>query len=91
MPYQRVRDFFKTEEGKTISWLASNGINYIPVLGNIIGAGLSFYEKFLAKDVLPDKGALTFINNKLPSIYQQPREFNIEDLKEHHIEVVKKD
>lgn len=68
---QQFRDFFRTGRGKIVSWLASAGISSIPVIGGPIGAGLSFYDKFLVKDVLPHKGALTFINNSLPSIYQQ--------------------
>ena len=71
---QRWKDFFNTTGGKTISWLASSGLGAIPYAGNIIGAGMSFYEKFLAREVLPHEGAITFINNKLPSIYQKPKD-----------------
>ncbi|MGH7800516.1 MAG: hypothetical protein ACREOW_07790 [Thermodesulfobacteriota bacterium] len=71
---QRWKDFFKTVGGKTISWLASTSLSAIPIAGNIIGAGMSFYDKFLAREVLPHEGAITFINNKLPSIYQKPKD-----------------
>jgi len=71
---QRWKDFFKTVRGKTISWLVSSGLSEIPIVGNIIGAGMSFYDKFLAREVLPHEGAITFINNKLPSIYQKPED-----------------
>lgn len=70
---QKWKDFFKTAAGKTISLLVSSGLSAIPYAGNIIGAGMSFYDKFLAREVLPYEGAITFINNKLPSIYQKPK------------------
>jgi hypothetical protein len=83
---QRVKDFFKTVKGKTISWIASTGVGCIPVAGTIIGAGLSFYDSFLVRDVLPHEGALTFINNKLPSIYQEPKDLKSENLYVHEPE-----
>ncbi|MBI2487296.1 MAG: hypothetical protein HYW01_10125 [Deltaproteobacteria bacterium] len=59
---------------------ASTAIGFIPQVGNVVGAGLSFYDKFLVKEVLSHQGAITFINNKLPSIYQEPKELNLENL-----------
>lgn len=69
---QKFTDFFKTGKGKAISWLASSGIGFVPLVGSAVGTITSFYDKFLAKEVLPHQGALTFINNKLPSIYKDP-------------------
>jgi hypothetical protein len=68
---QKFKDFRQTQLGKTIYWLVSNGLGFIPKIGILASLGLSFYDEFLAKDVLPKEGAITFINNKLPTVYKE--------------------
>ncbi len=64
-------DFLKRNPGKAIKFLLNLGLNMIPSPYNIpITTTLSFYENFLKQDVLPGKNALSFINNKLPTIYK---------------------
>lgn len=71
---QKFKDFRQTKFGKTIYWLASNSLGFIPGVGTLVSLGLSFYDEFLVKDVLPQGGAMTFINNKLPTVYKETPE-----------------
>jgi len=71
---QKFKDFRQTKLGKTIYWLASNSLGFIPWIGTPASLGLSFYDEFLVKDVLPKGGAMTFINNKLPTVYKETQE-----------------
>jgi len=66
---QRVRDFYESARGKIVSFLVSTGLGLV---STPIGIGLSFLETFVLDKILPRKGAITFINNKLPSIYKKP-------------------
>lgn len=71
---QKSKDFRQTKLGKTLYWLVSNGLGFIPKIGILASLGLSFYDEFLAKDVLLKGGAITFINNKLPTVYKETQE-----------------
>lgn len=68
---QKFKDFRQTKPGRIIYWLVSNGLGFIPKIGILASLSLSFYDEFLAKDILPQGGAITFINNKLPTVYKE--------------------
>ncbi len=76
---QKFKDCRQTEVAKTIYWLVSNGLGLIPKIGILASLGLSFYDDILAKDVLPKGGAITFINNKLPTVYKETQKVKLND------------
>jgi hypothetical protein len=72
---QRFSDFRTSGSGKLFSILLSNGLGIIvglqdPIAGAATSLGLSAIDSFLLDKILPRSGALTFINNKIPSIYK---------------------
>ncbi len=75
---QRFSDFRISGSGKVFSILLSNGIGLIvgiqdATAGIATSLGLSVIDSFLLDKVLPRSGALTFINNKIPSLYKEPK------------------
>jgi len=67
---QKYRSFIRSDEGKAIKMVVNNLIGSIPILGNVYSLGLSAYQEFIAKDLLHHEGALLFIDNQLPTLFE---------------------
>lgn len=62
---------FNCKIGKTIRWLASNAAGFVPPpYGLGVGPALSGLDLFLSTKVFPERGALSFIDNIFPTIFE---------------------
>jgi len=73
----KFSNFAKTPFGKGLRWFISTGLGVaIGGVGVTAGVGASFglsaLDSFLLEHILPKSGAISFINDKLPTIYKKP-------------------
>lgn len=62
---------YNSKTGKVIRWLASNAAGLIPPpIGLAAGPAVSVLDSFLSNKVFPENGALTFVNNAFPTIFE---------------------
>jgi hypothetical protein len=54
--------------GKSIRWLSSIGIG---LAGNVAGAATGLLDNFLLEKLLPNPGAVSFLNQLYPSIFKE--------------------
>lgn len=54
--------------GKTLRWVANVGVGLIPVVGSVAGAATGLVDSFLLEQVLPQSGAIAFLNGSVRSI-----------------------
>lgn len=66
---EKIGEFYRSPLGKTIRWITGVGTGLIPIAGFAISASLGAIDTFLLEKLIPNKGALVFLNQKLPSIY----------------------
>lgn len=63
----RLATFIRAPAGKRVRWLATEGLGFVPVLGNVV----SFLDEFVVEKVLKDPGPLSFISRQYPSIFDR--------------------
>lgn len=61
-----------SDAGKTVRFLTTAGVGFIPVVGPIAGIALGAAERFLLEKVLPEPGPVSFIGSTYRSIFQAP-------------------
>lgn len=55
---------------KTLRWLTTTGVGFIPPIGLIAGPALGFLDTFLLDKLLPKSGIITFIGKIYPTIFK---------------------
>ncbi len=59
------------ETGKTVRFLATTGIGFVPVVGPIAGIALGAADRFLLEKLLPEPGPISFIASTYGSIFER--------------------
>jgi hypothetical protein len=57
--------------GQNLRFLVTNGVSFIPIMGQAISAPLSILDHFLIDKVFPYSGISAFIDNMYPSIFEE--------------------
>lgn len=70
---EKIGEFYRSPLGRTIRWITGVGTGLIPTAGFAISASLGAIDTFLLEQLLPNNGALVFLNQKIPSIYQNSK------------------
>ena len=64
----KIGNFLSTKTGKGLNIVIST-VSDLLLPGS--GTGLGIVDNFLLDDVLPKNNAISFLNNKLPSIFRK--------------------
>ena len=59
------------ETGKNIRFLITNGIGFIPVVGQAVSTSLSILDQFLMDNIFPRSGISAFIDDMYPSLFEK--------------------
>ncbi len=65
-----VGNFMGRTSGKVVRLLVSNGLGVIPAVGPLIGLAASIVDSFLVEKLFPVSGPISFINRRLPSVFE---------------------
>lgn len=65
-----IGTFLGGEIGQNIRFLITNGIGFIPVVGQAISIPLSILDHFVVDKLFPRSGVVTFIDDMYPSIFK---------------------
>ncbi|HVQ37855.1 MAG TPA: hypothetical protein VMS31_10005 [Pyrinomonadaceae bacterium] len=65
-----VGNFMGRTSGKIVRLLVSNGVGAIPAVGPLIGLAASVVDSFLVDKLFPSSGPISFINRRLPSVFE---------------------
>lgn len=66
----RLGSFVRSGTGRVVRWAVGNGVGFLPIVGQVLGVAVSAVDTFLVEQVLPGRGALTFLGDKYPSIFK---------------------
>jgi len=69
----RVGELIRTPLAKSLRWIAGIGLSLIPGAGSFISSAVGALDSFILERVLPVKGPVVFLNQKLPTIFQKQR------------------
>lgn len=59
------------EVGQNIRFLITNGVGFVPVVGQAISTSLSILDKFLIDRIFPRSGISAFIDDMYPSLFEK--------------------
>lgn len=68
---QKIGGFIRAPKGIFLRWLTGFGSGFIPVAGPAISGAFGLMDSFLLEKVLPTKGAIVFLDTKMPSIFKE--------------------
>jgi len=58
------------ETGQNVRFLITNGVGFVPVVGQLISIPLSILDQFLIDNIFPRSGVAAFIDDMYPSIFE---------------------
>lgn len=70
----RMGSFVRSETGKALRLAATTGLGLIPGLGLILGAAAGVADSFLVERLLPTSGAVAFLTETYPSLFDAPKQ-----------------
>jgi hypothetical protein len=56
--------------GKVVRLLVSNGLGFVPLVGQLVGLSTSIVDSFVIEKLFPVSGPISFINRRLPSAFE---------------------
>jgi hypothetical protein len=59
------------EVGQNIRFLITNGVGFVPVIGQAVSTSLSILDKFLIDKIFPHSGVSAFIDDMYPSLFEK--------------------
>jgi hypothetical protein len=66
----RVSEAVRSEAGKTVRFVATTGVGFIPIVGPIAGIALGAADQFLLEKLLPEPGPVSFIGSTYRSLFR---------------------
>jgi hypothetical protein len=62
--------FISSGPGKAIRFAANTALGLIPGYGSVVAAGEGLVDTFLIEKILPSSGVISFLTNKMPSVFK---------------------
>jgi hypothetical protein len=66
----RLALFINSKKGKTLRLMANATLGLLPVYGSVVSLTEGAVDTFLMDKLLPSPGALSFLNNSIPSVFE---------------------